>query len=157
MASEPDQTSRLFDELWQRSMQAVGIRLEFVKQKWPDLFKAAHAGQLQMWELGLTGGIADYYMQQFFGPSAGAANLSRFQNADFDRLFRQSRRIVDPEERTNVYAKMIDIIAAYNPWCPKAFRISNTVIAPWVMGYKKNVYYFIEPWHYLDIDIAQRK
>jgi hypothetical protein len=52
---------------------------------------------------------------------------------------------------------MIDIIAAYNPWCPKAFRISNTVIAPWILGYKKNPYYFIHPWHYLDIDVAQQK
>ena len=157
MASEPDQTSRLFDELWQRSMQVVGIKMDFFKQKWPDLFKAAHTGQLQMWELGLTGGIADYYMLQFYGPSAGAANLSRFRNADFDVLFRKSRRMADPEERANLYAKMTDIVAAYNPWCPKAFRISNTVIAPWVMGYKKNVYYLIHPWHYLDIDIARRR
>ena len=157
IASEPDQTSRLFDELWQRNLQAIGIKVEFLKQKWPDLFKAAHAGQLQFWQLGLTGGIADYYMQQFYGPSAGAANLARFKNADFDALFLQSRRVADPEERTNVYAKMIDIIAAYNPWCPTAFRIANTVVAPWVLGYKKNVYYNIHPWHYLDIDPARQK
>jgi ABC-type transport system substrate-binding protein len=157
IASEPDQTSRLFDELWQRSMQAIGIKVEFVKQKWPDLFKAAHAGKLQFWELGLTGGVADYYMQQFYGPSAGAANLARFRNADFDKLFLQSRGVADPEERANVYAKMIEIVAAYNPWCPKAFRISNTVVAPWVTGYKKNVYYSIHPWHYLDIDVAGQK
>jgi ABC-type transport system substrate-binding protein len=157
IASEPDQTSRVFDELWQRSTQTVGIKVEFHKQKWPDLFKAAHAGKLQFWELGLTGGIADYYMQQFYGPSAGAANLARFRNSDFDTLFRQSRHVADPEERTTVYAKMTDIIAAYNPWCPKAFRITNSVVAPWVSGYKKNVYYFIHPWHYLDIDVAQQK
>ena len=157
IASTPDQTSRLFDELWQRSLQTVGIKVEFFKQKWPDLFKAAHAGKLQFWELGMTGGIADYYMQQFYGPSAGAANLARFRNSDFDSLFRQSRHVADPEERTNVYAKMTDLVAAYNPWCPLAFRISNTVIAPWVSGYKKNVYYFIHPWHYLDIDVSQQK
>jgi ABC-type transport system substrate-binding protein len=157
IASEPDQTSRLFDELWQRNLQAIGIKVEFHKQKWPDLFKAAHAGQLQFWELGLTGGIADYYMQQFYGPSAGAANLARFKNADFDALFRQSRRVADPEERTNIYAKMIDIVSAYNPWCPKAFRIANTVVAPWVFGYKKNVYYLIHPWHYLDVNPARQR
>jgi len=26
-----------------------------------------------------------------------------------------------------------------------------------VSGYKKNVYYFIHPWHYLDIDVVQQK
>jgi ABC-type transport system substrate-binding protein len=156
IASAPDQTSRLFDELWQRSMQQIGIKVEFIKQKWPDLFKAARAGKLQFSELGLSGGVADYYMQQFYGPSAGAANLARFRNADFDKLFLQSRRVADPEERTNLYAKMTEIVAAYNPWCPEAFRISNTVVASWVTGYKKNVYYFITPWHYLDIDVARQ-
>jgi ABC-type transport system substrate-binding protein len=105
----------------------------------------------------LAGGVADYYMQQFYGPSAGAANLARFRNADFDSLFRQSRRVADPEERTNVYARMIDIVAAYDPWCHKVFRIGNTVVAPWVSGYKKNVYHQIHPWHYLDVDIARQR
>jgi len=157
IASAPDQTARLYDELWQRSLQTVGIKVEFFKQKWPDLFKAAHAGKLQFWELGLVSGVADYYMQAFYGPSAGAANLARFRNADFDALLLQSRHVVDPEEWTNVYAKMTDIVAAYNPWCPLAFRISNTAVAPWVLGYKKSAYYLIHPWHYLDIDPAQQK
>jgi len=157
IASEPDQTSRLFDELWQRSLQAVGIKVEFRKEKWPDLFKAAHAGQLQFWELGLTSGVADYYMQQFYGPSSGAANLGRFRNADFDALLRKSRTIADTEERANVYAKMVSIIDAYNPWCTKAYRIGNTLAAPWVGGYKKNAYYQVHPWHYLDVDPERQK
>lgn len=157
IASEPDQTSRLFDELWQRNLKAVGIRVRFRKQKWPDLNKAAHAGQLQFWELALSSSVADYYMQQFYGPSAGAANLARFRNADFDALFRRSRSVAGDAERAQAYARMIDIVAAYDPWCPKAFRISNTVVAPWVRGYAKNAYYPIDPWHFLDVDSASQK
>jgi ABC-type transport system substrate-binding protein len=156
IASEPDQTSRLFDELWQRSLQAVGVKVEFRKQKWPELFKAAHEGKLTFWELGLSSSIADYYMQQFYGPSSGAANLSHFKNADFDALFRKSRQVADPAERMRMYAKMTEIIAAYNPWCPKAYRISNTLAAPWVSGYRKNPYYQVTPWQYLDIDAARQ-
>jgi oligopeptide transport system substrate-binding protein len=151
IASEPDQTARQYDELWQRSLAAVGLKVEFQKQKWPDLFKAARAGQLQLWELGLNSQVGDYYMQQFFGPSAGEANLGRFRNADFDALFLKSRRVPDGAERAQLYAKMTDIVAAYAPWCPHAFRISSTVVAPSVRGYKKNVYYFYPPWQYLDI------
>ena len=151
IASEPDQTARQYDELWQRSLAAVGLKVEFQKQKWPDLFKAARAGQLQLWALGLNSTVADYYMQQFYGPSAGEANLGRFHNADFDALFLKSRRVPAGNERTQLYAKMTDIIAAYAPWCPHAFRVSSTVIAPAVRGYKKNVYYFFPPWQYLDI------
>jgi ABC-type transport system substrate-binding protein len=157
MASEPDQTSRLFDELWQRSLRAVGVKIEFQKQKWPDEFKAARAGQLQFWELGLGGGIADYYMQQFYGPSAGAANLGRFRNAEFDALFAKSRATRDLEERANVYARMIEIVDAFNPWCLKAYRVGNTLVAPWVSGYRKNPYYFVHPWQYLDVDVARQK
>jgi ABC-type transport system substrate-binding protein len=157
IASAPDQTSRLFDELWQRSLQAVGVKVEFQKQKWPDLSKAALAGQLQFWELGLTSGNADYFMQLFYGPYSGAANLSRFRNADFDALFRRSRGTADAEERASVYAKMIEIVNAYNPWCLKAFRIGNSVVAPWVGGYRKHPYYFVHPWEYLDIDVARRR
>ena len=33
IASEPDQTARQYDELWQRSLAAVGLKVEFQKQK----------------------------------------------------------------------------------------------------------------------------
>jgi ABC-type transport system substrate-binding protein len=155
-ASEPDQTSRQYDELWQRSLAAVGLKVEFRKEKWPDLAKAAHAGQLQVWELGLTGGVGDYYMQQFYGPSAGEANLGRFRNAEFDALFLKSRRVPDGPGRAQMYAKMTDIVAAYSPWCPHAFRIESTAVAPRVRGYRKNVYYTFPPWEYLDIDPARK-
>jgi ABC-type transport system substrate-binding protein len=155
-ASEPDQTSRQYDELWQRSLAAVGLKVEFRKEKWPDLFKAARAGQLQAWDLGQNSDVADYYMQQFYGPSAGEANLARFRNADFDALFLKSRKVPDGPERLQLYAKMTDIVAAYAPWCPHAFRISTTVAAPWIRGYKKNVHYSFPPPLYLDIDRGPR-
>ena len=44
LGSPPDSESREFDELWKRSMDAVGIRIEFVKQKWPDLLKMSTCG-----------------------------------------------------------------------------------------------------------------
>jgi ABC-type transport system substrate-binding protein len=156
-ASEPDQTSRLFDELWQRSLAAVGLKVEFQKQKWADLFKAVRAGQLQLWSLSLIGDVGDSYMQQFYGPSSGEANLARFRNAEFDALFLKSRRVPDGSERAQLYAKMTDIVAAYAPCCPHAFRISCTVAAPWVLGHKKNVHYFYPPWQYLDIDQARQQ
>ena len=46
---------------------------------------------------------------------------------------------------------MTDIVAAYAPWCPHAFRVSSTVVAAAVRGYKQNVYYPYPPWQYLDI------
>jgi peptide/nickel transport system substrate-binding protein len=157
IASTPDQNSRQYAELWQRSLSAVGIKVDFVVQKWPDLFKAARAAQLQMWDLGFTSGVADDFMKNFYGPSAGEGNLGRFRNADFDALMQKSRKTPDDAERVRLYAKMSAIVAAYAPWCPKAFRISSTVSASWVRGHKKNVYNMYPPWMYLDIDPKRRR
>ncbi len=32
----------------------------------------------------------------------------------------------------------------------------NTVVRPWVLGYKKNVY-IEHPWKFLDVDVARQK
>ncbi len=42
---------RTENELWKRSMDAIGIRIAFFTQKWPELNKMSEAGQLQMWGL----------------------------------------------------------------------------------------------------------
>jgi hypothetical protein len=59
LGSPPDSEGREFDELWKRSMTAIGIRIEFVKQKWRDLLKMSTAGQLQMFRLGRTTTLRD--------------------------------------------------------------------------------------------------
>ena len=69
------------DELWTKSMAAIGIRIEFVKQKWPDLLKMARAGQLQMWPVGwiTTSGDGDAFMQLLYGPNMrGRSNSGAF-------------------------------------------------------------------------------
>ena len=143
---------RQFDDLWQRSMREVGVRMDFQIQTFTESFKAAHEGKLQMAGFGWNGDIADDFMRLFYGPNAGAGNLSRFRNAEFDALFEKSRRTPDAGERDKLYASMTNIVSAQAPWCLSAYRVSNTVVAPYVRGYRKNVHYFLAPWHYLDLD-----
>ena len=148
---------RQFDDLWQRSMREVGIRMDFHVQTFPEAFKAAHAGQLQFSGFGWNGDIADDFMRLFYGPNAGAGNLSRFRNAEYDALYDKSRRMADTAERNRLYQTMTKIISAQAPWCTNVYRISNTVVAPQIRGYRKNVHYFLTPWDYLDIDTAQQR
>jgi ABC-type transport system substrate-binding protein len=157
MATLPGPEYRRYDELWQRGLAAAGIKLDLRIQPFPEMFKAAHAGQLQFSSLAWTADVADDFMQLFYGPNAGAANLARFRNAQFDELYRKSRRLSEGAERDALYAKMTEMISAYSPWCTKSFRISNTVVAPWIRGYLKNAHYLIPSWHYLDVDPAARK
>ena len=155
-ASLPGAVYRQGDALWQRSLAAVGIRIDFQVQNFPETYKAAHAGKLQMASFGWSGDIADDFMRIFHGPGAGAANLSRFRNAEFDALYESTRRTASSAERNRLYRIMTRIVSAQSPLCFGVNRFSNTALAPQVRGYRKNVHYFLAPWEYLDLDVAQQ-
>jgi oligopeptide transport system substrate-binding protein len=157
MASTPSSRDRDFDELWQKSMQAIGIRIEFLKSKFPDLLKMGKAGQLQLWRLGWINLYAegDAFVQLLYGPNIGQTNYSRFSLPEYDELYRASRRLPDGAERNKIYRRMSEIVAAYNPWWLGFYTIENTLIQPWVRGYKKHAYWE-HPWRYLDVDEKRR-
>ena len=130
------------DELWKKNMTAIGIRIDFVKQKWPDLLKMGRAGKLQMWPVGwiTTYGEGDAFMQLLYSPNIGQSNYSRFTPARVRRaLPRRPSAFPDGPERNALYRKMAEIVAAYNPWDLGVYRIENTLVRPWVLGYKKHV------------------
>ena len=152
--TSPSALERQFDELWQRNMTAIGIRMEFVTQKWPDLLKMARGGQLQMWQLANTSATTagSPVLGLLYGPNAGLANLSRFRQPDFDRLYEASRRLPDGPARTKVVREMSQLVAAWAPWMINAYRYENIAVYPWVIGYKYNGFNQ-NPWQYLDIDL----
>ena len=73
---------------------AIGIKIEFVKQKWPDLLKMARAraaadvaGRLD--SNTTAEGVASWSL--LYGPNAGQTNLARFKNCRVRRAVRASR------------------------------------------------------------------
>jgi oligopeptide transport system substrate-binding protein len=153
--TSPSATERQFDELWQRSMNAIGVRLEHVTQKWADLYKMAKHGQLQFWQLANTATTPDGYsfLGMLYGPNAGLANLARFKLPEYDRLYDASKRIPPGPERDKLVREMSRIVAAYAPWKLNSYRIENVVVYPWVVGYKYNPFNQ-HPWQYLDMDLS---
>src|SRR4029077_17578026 len=125
---------RQFDDLWLRSMKEIGIRMDFEIRTFPEGFKAAHAGQLQFSVFGWNGDVADDYMRLFYGPNAGAGNLSRFRNAEFDARYTKSSRTADTAQRNKLYEAMTKIVSVQAPWCTNVYRISNTVVARQIRG-----------------------
>jgi ABC-type transport system substrate-binding protein len=156
MGSTPTARDRERDELWKRSLDAIGLRVEFVKQKWPELLKMGRAGQLQMWNVGWINNTGDgnAFVQLLYGPNAAQSNLARFKNAEYDELYRASKRLRPGPERDRLFAKMAEIGAAYTPWELGVYRIENTLVRPWVLGYKKNIY-LEHAWKFLDFDAAR--
>ena len=158
IASDPSGISRQYDELWLRGMTSVGIRVEFVKQKWPELMKMGLAGQLQMWRVGITtvSDEATVFADLLYGPHKGVSNLSRFDLPEFNALFDQTKRLPNGPERNRLFRQMSALASAYAPLVLHAFRYENIVVYPWVLGYKYNTF-DTHPWMYYDIDVERRR
>jgi ABC-type transport system substrate-binding protein len=158
LASAPSAIERQFDELWVRSMKDVGLRIEFRKEKWPDLLKAGRLGQLQMFTLGNINTTPEGFgfLGLLYGPHSGFSNLARFKLPDYDRLYEQARAMPPGAERDAVMQKMGALVSAYAPWNVTVFRYENVLVHPWVVGYKYNGYNQ-HPWAYFDVDVEKRR
>jgi ABC-type transport system substrate-binding protein len=157
MASSTAALDREYDDLWQKGLAAIGIKVEFYKQKWPDLLKAARLGQLQMWRLANIGttpeGFGFYGL--LYGNHAGFSNLARFKLADYDRLYEQARGLPDGPERTRLARRMSELVSGYAPWVLLPYRHESLLIHPWIEGFRYNPSY-PHPWQYLDVDLKRR-
>jgi len=153
IGSAPDARGRQYEELWQKTMTALGVRVEFKKQKWPDLLKMARLGQLQMWYLGNINTTTDGYafLGLLYGKHAGLTNISRFNLPEYNKLYDQSRSMADTPERSKLFREMSGLVTAYAPWNLEVYRYENIVVYPWVIGYKYNAF-SAHPWMYYDID-----
>ncbi len=156
-ASEPDSTSKQFDELWNKSMKAIGIRMIVNKGKWPDLNKQAKLGKLAMWQLAWSADYpdAENFLQILYGPNIGSLNYARFKLPAYDRLYEQARKMPPSPERTRIYTEMIKLIAVYAPWLTQTHRVRNEVSQPWIVGYKRHPI-INAPWLFMDIDESKR-
>ncbi|MFO1281725.1 MAG: ABC transporter substrate-binding protein [Burkholderiales bacterium] len=115
--SVPTSAQRHADELWKKSMDAIGLRIAFRKDKLPELRKMARNGKIPF---ASDGWYADWpdagnFLQLLYGPNAGQENQSRFRLPEYDRLYEESRRLPDGPERTALFARMQALVVAYAP------------------------------------------
>jgi ABC-type transport system substrate-binding protein len=111
-----------------------------------------------MWPVGWinTYGEGDAFMQLLYSKNIGQSNYSRFALPEYDELYRKTKRLPDGPERNALYRKMAELVAAYNPWDLGVYRIENTLVRPWVLGYKKHINRE-HAWQYIDIDLAGQR
>ena len=156
VATQPDQLSRQFDELWKKNMQRIGVRVKFFPGKWPEQLKAARAGKLMLWTLGSSAAGSDGQgaLARLYGPQAGSQNLARFRNAEFDRVYERMQVIADGPERDELFRQAKLISVAYMPYKVTVHRFTNDLLQPWVLGYRRPTFWN-EWWHRVDIDLAR--
>jgi len=150
--------SVMLAQLWQKSMQAIGIRMKMTALQFSDLIRDQKVGKFQM-----TGAawLADYpdaqnFLQLLYGPNKGASNNSRFDLPQFNALYQQAMTIPDSPQRNALYREMNRYVLAYAPWRLGITRSWVHVMRPWVKGYKKHPMYHAR-YKYLDIDVAAQQ
>lgn len=154
--TQPDQQSRALDDQWRRDMLALGIRMEFVPQKWPENLKAARAGKFQIWGVGSLAADPDAQgiFQRFDGKQAGGQNLSRFRLAEFDALFERMTALPDGPQRQALFDQARRLAVAYMPYKAHVHRFVSDLLHPWVIGYRRPLFWQ-DFWQYVDIDLER--
>ncbi|CAG1001519.1 Periplasmic oligopeptide-binding protein [Burkholderiales bacterium] len=152
LSSRPDTLGRQQDELWKRSLDAIGIRMDVHKDKFPELLKAEKQCKLQM---RVASWIADYpdgdnFMQLLYGPNTHQSNNACARIPEFDRLYARTRKMPPGPERDRLYREMTRLIEAYAPWRLMISRYRNMLVQPHVLGYRRHPILHAH-WKYLDV------
>ena len=158
--SPPTSDFRDLDQVWKKSMDAIGINIKFKKARWPDLNKESKAGKLQVgsflaWYADYPDG--DNFLQLLYGPnSSPQSNAANFALPAFDRLYERARRMPDSPERTKLYQEMTRLFLAYAPWRLGGHRVQTHLNQPWLLNYRKHPILH-QAWKYLDVDLELQR
>jgi ABC-type transport system substrate-binding protein len=156
-SSRPDTAARQLDELVKKSMDAIGVRVEFHKDKFPELLKLEKQCKLQS---RIASWIADYpdgdnFMQLLYGPNTFQSNNACAKIPEYDRLYEKTQRMPPGKERDKLYDEMTRIIETYAPWRLTISRYRNQLVQPRVQGYRKHPILHAH-WHYLDVEAPRQ-
>ncbi len=151
-ASRPDTQDRQIEELVKKSYEAIGVRMESRKEKFPEQLKQERQCRLPSRE---AAWVADYpdgdnFMQLFYGPNAYRSNAACAAIPEFDALYRRSTRLPPGPERDRLYREMTRVLEAYVPHRMTVSRYRNELIQPRVEGYRKHPI-LPSTWQYIDV------
>jgi len=151
-ASTPDASDRNENELWKKNMDAIGIRIAFFIQKWPELNKMSEAGQLQMWGLSWISAVPDPepFSTPLYSKTIGTQNDAHFRLPAYDQAYEAALLLPDGPERTALYRKMTELVLNYTPWLLGVNVYANVIAQPWLKGYKQNPF-LRHQWKYYDV------
>ena len=140
-------------ELWKKSMDAIGIRMEFQIGKFAEHLKASKACQLMMWGAAWTADYpdGDNFMQLLYGPNTGQSNNGCYESKAFDAFYVKSTAMPNSPERNFLFLEMTRQMEVDGAWVMQVSRERNQMFRPWVLGFKKHPILHAE-WQYMDLE-----
>ena len=155
--TQPDNASRPLDALWQKNLSNIGIRSEFKTAKWPENLKSARGGKFMIWGVASSASQPDGQsaLQRLYGPATGGQNLARFKLPAFDALYDRLQAMPDGPERDALFLQAKRIATTYMPYKQHTHRILTDMAHPWVIGYRRPLFWQ-DWWQYVDIDETKK-
>ncbi len=152
-ASLPDQRSRNVNEVWRKSMTAVGLRIRFDIATWPDLLKMSRTGAMMMWGYiwAATAPDGGFFLGIAYGPNSNESNDSHFALPLYDRLFERLSVLPDGPERLALMREAKNIMVAYMPYKVHAHSIVTDLTQPWLRGYWRHPF-SRDLWRYVGLE-----
>jgi oligopeptide transport system substrate-binding protein len=150
--STPNSAARQGDELWERNMKAIGLRMVFKKDRVPELRKMARLGKIPMRGDGWNADYpdAENFMQLLYGPNAYQANESLFDLPEYNKLFEEARALPDGPARTKLFDRMTQLVIAYAPFRMTYHVLEDSLRHPWVGNYVPHPIRS-QVWMYVDV------
>jgi oligopeptide transport system substrate-binding protein len=158
-SSTPSSRDREIDELWQKSVERIGIRIQIDKNKFPEELKRERACQLLS---RIASWIADYpdgddFMQLLYGPNSHQNNNACFQLQEWDRIYEKTKALPsDSPQRSQLYRQLWRMAEVHGVWKLHDTRYRNMLVQPQVTGYKKHPILLAE-YMYYDLDNSRRR
>jgi len=151
------QRDRKISEVLNKNLKAIGIRMQPLVAQWPENLKAARAGKLMMWSLGLSaaGFDASPAFARYDSRNIGGQNLARFSLPAFDALYDKLQLLPDGPERQALFREGERLALAYMPYKYTLTRYSIDMAYPQLIGYRHPLFWQ-DFWQYVDIDESLR-
>ncbi len=151
-ASRPDTLGRQQEEMVKKGYDAIGIRMQPKKDKFPELLKLEKQCRL----ISRTAAwIADYpdgdnFMQLFYGPNSYQSNNGCATIPEYDALYKRTTTMPAGPERDKLYQEMTRMLEGYATHRLTTSRYRNQLIQPRVLGYRRHPT-LTSSWQYIDV------
>jgi ABC-type transport system substrate-binding protein len=152
-------TGRQMGEFFQKSMEAIGIKIKVEGLPWPELQKKIKTRSSMMH--GIAWG-ADYpdaenFLQLLYGPnSSPGSNGANYQDPSFDQSFEKASIMQDSPERTALYKELNLKIAEEMPIIFGVHRMSFVLHQSWLKNYTLTEFTAGQS-KYLSVDLEKKK
>ncbi len=156
ITTQPDNQSRAIDDLRQKNLAAVGLRVVYKPAKWPENLKAARSGSYMVWRVGGSAAAPDGQpaLARYHSRQIGGQNMGRFALPAFDDLYERMELLPDGPERDALFLEAKRLAVAYAPYKTLIHRIVTDLARPQLIGYRRAPFWQ-DWWHMVDIDHAE--